>query len=90
MNKQKSGANGPQCINPLNIISGSQEEAARMFGSHDWDVDSKKPYGEGVVIHYSCKKCNAEGYSIITTKDSATSKMIETRILNPFMESPRL
>jgi|SRR5579862_7718676 len=79
------------CLNPLQVIYSSKDDVARMFGTHDWDVDSEKPYGEGgVVIHYSCKKCNAEGYSLVTTKDSSMSKEIEKRILNPFMETPRL
>jgi len=82
---------GSECLNPLEVISGNKDDVAKMFGTHDWDVDSEKPYGEGgVVIHYSCKNCNAEGYSLVTTKDSPTSKLIERRILNPVMESPRL
>ena len=82
---------GASCLNPQGVISGSKDDVAKMFGSHDWDVDSEKPYGEGgVIIHYSCKNCNAEGYSLVTTKDSPTSKLIEKRILNPFMESTRL
>jgi len=85
------GQQSDECLNPLNVISGTKDDAAKMFGTHDWDVDAGKPYGnDGVVIHFSCKRCNAEGYSIITTKESPTSKLIETRILNPFMESPRL
>ncbi len=54
-----------------------------MFGTHDWDVDSGKPLGEsGVLIHYNCRRCNAEGYSIVTSKGTSTSKLIETRIVN--------
>jgi hypothetical protein len=80
-----------ECLNPLTVISGSKDDMAKMFGTHDWDVDSGKPYGQGgVVIHYSCKKCNAEGYSIVTTKDSPTSKLIDKRILSPFMDAARL
>jgi len=79
-----------ECQNPQRVISGSKDDMAKMFGTHDWDVDSGKPFGEGgVVIHYSCKKCNAEGYSLVTTKDSPTSKLIEGRILNPFMDKTR-
>ena len=83
--------NGSGCLNPLGVNLDSKDDVAKMFGTHDWDVDSEKPYGEGgVVIHYSCKKCNAEGYSLVTTKDSLTSKLIEKRILNPFMDSIHL
>jgi len=79
------------CLSPLEVISGSKDHMAIMFGTHDWNVDSGKPFGDGgVVIHYSCKRCSAEGYSLVTTKDSSTSKMIEKRILNPFMDTKGL
>lgn len=79
------------CLDPLGVISGDMDRVAGMFGTHDWDVNSSKPYSEdGVIIHYTCKNCNAEGYSIVTTKDSAASKLIESRLLNPFLENPRI
>ena len=91
MDMMSSKQRSSECLSPLEVISGSKDDVAKMFGTHDWDVDSEKPFGEGgVVIHYSCKNCNAEGYSLVTTKDSPTSKLIERRILNPFMESTRL
>ena len=55
MSEKQSGDSG--CLNPQRVISGSKDEMAKMFGTHDWDVDSGKPYGEGgVVIHYSLQK----------------------------------
>jgi len=86
-----SSKSGEECLDPLDVVSGDTGRVASMFGTHDWDVDSSKPYGEGgVIIHYGCKNCDAEGYSIVTTKDSVTSELIENRLLNPFLEKPRI
>jgi hypothetical protein len=72
-----------ECVSPEKVASNGINEISEMFGTHDWDVDSGKPLGEtGVLLHYNCKKCNAEGYSIIANKGSATSAMIENRVLN--------
>jgi hypothetical protein len=89
--KKSIGDESMPCLVPLGAISGSTEGAATMFGTHDWNVDSSKPYGEGgIIIHYSGEKCEAEGYSIVITKYSATSRLIESRLLNPFLENPRI
>jgi hypothetical protein len=71
------------CVSPERIATKNVSEISEMFGTHDWDVDSGKPLGEsGVLLHYNCKKCNAEGYSIIANKGTATSALIENRVLN--------
>jgi len=81
MSNFSSKSNG--CIAPARVADQDNEEIAKMFGTHDWDVDSGKPLGEsGVLIHYNCRRCNAEGYSIVTNKGTSTSKLIETRIVN--------
>lgn len=71
------------CTAPVNMLGANQESIAEMFGSHDWNVDSGKPFGDsGLLIHYVCKRCSAEGCSVITSKGSSVSRLIETRIVN--------
>ena len=71
------------CITPAAVLGANRDRIGGMFGSHDWDVDSGKPFGEtGLLVHYVCKRCNAEGCSVITSKGSSISKLIETRIVN--------
>ena len=71
------------CTPPEKVADGGLDQIALMFGTHDWDVDSGKPIGEnGVLLHYNCKQCDAEGYSIVANKGTSTSKMIENRIVN--------
>jgi hypothetical protein len=71
------------CVSPERVASDGVGEISEMFGTHDWDVDSGKPIGEsGVIPHYNCKKCSAEGYSIIATKGTSTSTLIQNRVLN--------
>jgi hypothetical protein len=91
LNPSRERNSDGECLDPLGVVAKGTDKVARMFGTHDWDVNSSKPYGEGaVIIHYNCRRCNAEGYSIVTTKDSVMSKQIETRLLNPFVENPRI
>ena len=72
-----------ECTAPVKVLGADQENIAEMFGSHDWDVDSGKPFGDsGLLVHYACKRCNAEGCSVITSKGSSVSRLIETRIVN--------
>ena len=71
------------CVRPIKVLGADRDTIAEMFGSHDWDVDSGKPFGEsGLLVHYVCKRCSAEGCSVITNKGSSISKLIETRIVN--------
>lgn len=75
--------NNFECITPTTALGADRDRIGRMFGSHDWDVDSGKPFGEtGLLVHYQCKRCNAEGCSVITSKGTSISKLIETRIVN--------
>jgi hypothetical protein len=72
-----------ECVSPINVRDKDVSEIAGMFGTHDWAVESGQPIGEsGVLIRYSCKRCKAEGYSVVTTKGSSTSKILENRILS--------
>lgn len=72
-----------RCISPDKVVTRGTEEMANMFGTHDWDVDYGKPFGEtGVLLHYNCKNCDAEGYSVIASKGSPTATLIEKRIIN--------
>jgi hypothetical protein len=72
-----------ECVTPATVLGADRKRVAGMFGSHDWDVDSGKPFGEtGLLVHYVCKRCSAEEVSVITSKGSSISKLIETRIVN--------
>ena len=72
-----------ECISPLDVREKNVDEIAAMFGTHDWAVESGKPIGEsGVLIRYNCRKCDAEGYSVVTKKGTSTSKLIDSRIMN--------
>lgn len=72
-----------KCVSPDSVSSKGLHDVASMFGTHDRDVDEGKQLGEsGVLLHYNCKRCNAEGYSIVATKGTRTSKLIENRVLN--------
>jgi hypothetical protein len=72
-----------RCVSPESVSQKSPGDIASMFGTHDWDVDEGKQIGEsGVLMHYNCKKCDAEGFSIVATKGTETSKLIENRVLN--------
>ena len=74
---------GTKCVSPEGVSGKRVDDIATMFGTHDWDVDEGKPFGEsGVLLHYNCKRCNAEGYSIVATRGTSTSKLIESRVLN--------
>jgi hypothetical protein len=34
-----------ECVNPVKVIGADRDTIASMFGSHDWDFDSGKPFG---------------------------------------------
>jgi hypothetical protein len=83
MFSSSSSAKSIECISPLNVRDKDVNEIAAMFGTHDWAVDSGKPIGEsGVLIRHNCRRCKAEGYSIVTNKGTSTAKLIDNRIMN--------
>jgi hypothetical protein len=83
METQTTSQSFGMCVVPVKVLGANREQVGEMFGSHDWDVDSGKPFGEsGLLVHYVCKRCSAEGCSVITSKGSSVSRLIETRIVN--------
>ncbi|MGI0091634.1 MAG: hypothetical protein ACREBS_07995 [Nitrososphaerales archaeon] len=66
---EESSSLSGTCIAPKEVVRAKRQSVAKMFGSHDWVVDDGKMYGtEGVLIHYHCSRCAAEGFSTIISR----------------------
>jgi hypothetical protein len=54
------------CTSPKIVIGAEQDQVANMFGSHDWKVVDSSPHGKrGVLIHFHCVRCDAEGFATV-------------------------
>jgi hypothetical protein len=68
------------CVSPSSVVGYEQEEVANMFGSHDWKVDESMPHGKkGVLIHFHCLECDAEGYATVIDNQRDVLKAVSRR-----------
>ena len=61
------------CVKPSSVVNGKTEAIASMFGSHDWKVFESKPFGTmGVLVHFKCANCNADGMATLNDGENET------------------
>ncbi len=65
----RESSSNAECLIPLSSEIRNEEDTARMLSSHSWSLVETKPYaGGGVLVKWTCKKCEATRMSIIVPK----------------------
>ena len=59
-----------ECLIPLSSEIKTEEDTARMLSSHAWSLVEAKPYASrGVLVRWTCTRCEATRMSIIVPKN---------------------
>ncbi|MGI0091013.1 MAG: hypothetical protein ACREBS_04840 [Nitrososphaerales archaeon] len=57
------------CVPSMEMMRAGKENAAKLFSSHEWIIQEIKSYGTGgVLLKYSCSKCDAEGFATFVNR----------------------